>query len=223
MAAWIGVDLDGTLAHYDQFSEIDFIGEPVPLMVERVKRWRGRGQKVKIFTARASVPELVPVVEEWLARHGLADLEITNIKDFEMIELWDDRCVRVLTNTGFPLSVHALSGIVTAVRLLWARSLNKIEQFSASREAPPSWKTKRGRVVGAVVRRCVGVFTNIWIPGSVNAFSRIVMAARLAWARIIDTINKFRASREVPRSWKSVVGHIFSVMVALIDRLRGKP
>ena len=34
---WIGVDLDGTLAMYDQWAGAGHIGEPIPLMVERVK------------------------------------------------------------------------------------------------------------------------------------------------------------------------------------------
>jgi hypothetical protein len=35
---WIGVDLDGTLAFYDQWRAFH-IREPIPLMLERVKRW----------------------------------------------------------------------------------------------------------------------------------------------------------------------------------------
>ena len=55
---------------------------------------------MKIFTARCSVPEQLAPVAAWLEKHGLGGLEITNVKDFKMIELWDDRCVQVITNTG---------------------------------------------------------------------------------------------------------------------------
>lgn len=97
---WIGVDLDGTLAHYDRWRGLYHIGDPVPKMLDRVRRWVGEGQRVKIFTARVSVPGAIPPIKEWLSRHGLADLEITNVKDFGMIALYDDRCVQVVPNTG---------------------------------------------------------------------------------------------------------------------------
>lgn len=49
---WIGVDLDGTLAHYDGGVGVDHIGPPVPAMLTRVKQWLAEGRAVKIFTAR---------------------------------------------------------------------------------------------------------------------------------------------------------------------------
>ncbi len=49
----IAVDLDGTLAHYDEFRGKDHIGKPIPKMMERVKKWLDEGQKIVIFTARA--------------------------------------------------------------------------------------------------------------------------------------------------------------------------
>lgn len=103
---WIGVDLDGTLAHYEGWKGIDHIGEPIPAMVERVKQWLEEGQTVKIFTARisgASGDELTAIVEP-IAKFCLANfgqmLDVTCFKDFGMIELWDDRCVQVEPNTG---------------------------------------------------------------------------------------------------------------------------
>ena len=35
--SWIGVDLDGTLARYDGWRGLDRIGEPVPVMLARVR------------------------------------------------------------------------------------------------------------------------------------------------------------------------------------------
>lgn len=102
MSGWIGVDLDGTLAVYTGWRGPDHIGDPVPDMLARVKGWLQRGVEVRIFTARASVPEQVPPIKAWLLKHGIGDLEITNVKDFGMVELWDDRCVRVMPNTGRP-------------------------------------------------------------------------------------------------------------------------
>lgn len=36
-SGWIGVDLDGTLAHYDSWRGVDHIGAPVIPMLDRVK------------------------------------------------------------------------------------------------------------------------------------------------------------------------------------------
>lgn len=102
MSGWIGVDLDGTLAMYEGWKGPTMIGDPVPAMLARVKGWMDQGREVRIFTARASVPDQVQFVEEWCEKHLGAILPVTNVKDFAMIELWDDRCVRVQANTGEP-------------------------------------------------------------------------------------------------------------------------
>lgn len=97
---WIGVDLDGTLAHYTGWQGFEHIGDPVPVMSARVKQWINEGKEVKIFTARACLSDQIPVVKAWLRRHGFGDLDVTCMKDFGMVELWDDRCVQVVVNTG---------------------------------------------------------------------------------------------------------------------------
>lgn len=102
MSGWVGVDLDGTLAHYDGWRGAEHIGAPIPAMLARVRAWLEEGREVRIFTARASVPESVPPIEAWLAENGLAGVQVTNVKDFGMVELWDDRAVRVVVNTGEP-------------------------------------------------------------------------------------------------------------------------
>jgi hypothetical protein len=99
-SAWTGVDLDGTLAVYDESSSLSEIGPPVPLMLERVKAMIDRGERVKIVTARAAEPEQLPMIQKWLKENGLPPLEITNAKDYNMIRLYDDRCIQVETNTG---------------------------------------------------------------------------------------------------------------------------
>lgn len=97
---WIGVDLDGTLAYHDADSPMVRIGPPVPLMVKRVKRMIELGYKVKIFTARAQDSEQILLIRKWLLKNGLPALEITNIKDYNMVKLFDDRAVQVELNTG---------------------------------------------------------------------------------------------------------------------------
>lgn len=102
---WIGVDLDGTLAHYDGWRGIEHVGDPVPAMLGRVRQWLAAGRTVKIFTARVSVggrdrEEVISHIHAWCERHDLPPLPVTHEKDFGMIELWDDRCVQVVPNTG---------------------------------------------------------------------------------------------------------------------------
>lgn len=104
MSGWIGVDLDGTLAFYDGWKGPEHIGDPIAPMAERVRQWLAQGRTVKIFTARACVAEQIPVVQAWARKHFGVALEVTNQKDFGMVELWDDRCVQVQPNTGLPVA-----------------------------------------------------------------------------------------------------------------------
>ena len=113
---WIGVDLDGTLAEYHGWNG-GKIGRPIPAMVTRVKWWLLRGQEVRIMTARVSDeggyseessreanPEFVAeqrgAVESWCKEHIGQILPVTCKKDFQMLELWDDRAVQVIPNLG---------------------------------------------------------------------------------------------------------------------------
>ncbi|WP_457554251.1 hypothetical protein [Desulfobacula sp.] len=99
-ALWTGVDLDGTLAYHDRNSQMDKVGDPVIPMLDLVKELIRNNIRVKIFTARAQYPEQLPIIREWLKANGLPELEITNIKDFNMQWLLDDRCIQVERNTG---------------------------------------------------------------------------------------------------------------------------
>ena len=98
---WIGVDLDGTLAHSNEPCYIDgCIGDPVTPMLAMVKRWLNEGRDVRIFTARAVYPGATALIHRWCLKHGLPALPITNAKDPEMEMLLDDRAVGVERNTG---------------------------------------------------------------------------------------------------------------------------
>lgn len=110
MKGWIGVDLDGTLAYYEKFIAADIIGAPIPKMVERVQRWIAEGKyDVKIFTARISCRNfeerrvVIDAVDKWCVEHIGRVLPVTNVKDWAMVELWDDRAVQVIPNTGEPV------------------------------------------------------------------------------------------------------------------------
>jgi hypothetical protein len=102
---WIGVDWDGTLVEWTEWVAPDHVGPLVPRMVERVKLWLSEGREVRIFTARMSASaEVADVCRRMIERvceetFGTV-LPITNVKDLEMLELWDDRCVQVVPNTG---------------------------------------------------------------------------------------------------------------------------
>lgn len=112
---WIGVDLDGTLAHFDGWRGFAHIGEPVPLMAARVKQWLAEGKEVRIITARVCPPQsgyfvdqvhlqnmqtAFAAIAEWTKFHFGRDIRACCMKDMQMIELWDDRAVQVELNTG---------------------------------------------------------------------------------------------------------------------------
>lgn len=104
---WVGVDLDGTLAKYDGWKGPDYIGEPIQPMVEKVKQLLATGVTVKIFTARVCSTQPKEELEiarktivEWTKQHIGKELEATAEKDWNMIEYYDDRAVRVNYNTG---------------------------------------------------------------------------------------------------------------------------
>ncbi len=116
-SGWIGVDLDGTLAEYDGWKGATHIGKPIAVMVQRVKDWIAEGYEVRIFTARVFCPksdtpdgvrwkESVDArlaIQDWCRENLGMELMITCEKDYGMIELWDDRCVQVVANTGQPV------------------------------------------------------------------------------------------------------------------------
>lgn len=103
---WVGVDLDSTLAVYDTFVNETHIGEPIPAMVERVQKMLMEGTIVKIFTARVSQVDprlrlqIISAINEWCLKHIGRVLEVTCIKDFGMVKLYDDRAIQVEKNTG---------------------------------------------------------------------------------------------------------------------------
>jgi hypothetical protein len=65
---------------------------------------------VKVFTARvsknsgrATTSEIAVIrntIQDWTEQHLGARLEVVCEKDYGMVELWDDRAVQVVPNTG---------------------------------------------------------------------------------------------------------------------------
>jgi hydroxymethylpyrimidine pyrophosphatase-like HAD family hydrolase len=101
MKKTIACDLDGTLAkHQPGKFDKDKIGDPVPAMVDKVRRAIASGHEVRIFTARATDKANIPPIKKWLKKHDLPALEITCNKCPEITDFWDDRARRVKRNVG---------------------------------------------------------------------------------------------------------------------------
>lgn len=106
---WIGVDLDGTLAFYDKWRGIDHIGTPIEPMRQRVLQWLAEGKHVRILTARVgpqradvahTIADITHHIEQWCVQHLGQVLPVTCQKDYNMLELWDDRAVQIKPNSG---------------------------------------------------------------------------------------------------------------------------
>jgi len=113
---WIGCDFDGTLAHYDGWRGETTFGVPIPAMLERVKKWIAADIEVRIVTARVGpqngphssetvgIAAITKAIEDWCEKYVGTKLPVTCSKDMSMIELWDDRAVQVIVNTGQPVT-----------------------------------------------------------------------------------------------------------------------
>jgi hypothetical protein len=95
--SWIGFDGDGTLWKHGTGEDIP--GDPIPAMVE-ILRQEAKAYEVRILTARAGIPEQIPIIEDWCIKHLGMKLKVTDRKDFGMLRLYDDRAIQVVTNTG---------------------------------------------------------------------------------------------------------------------------
>lgn len=109
---WVGFDLDGTIASYEGWKHIAHIGEPIEPMIRMIKILLEQGEEVKIFTARvcpnqhpADILTARDAIEKWCEEHIGRKLEVTCIKDYDMITLYDDRCIAVVPNTGELISI----------------------------------------------------------------------------------------------------------------------
>jgi hypothetical protein len=121
------VDFDRTLAQYEPGEyEPGKLGAPVPVMVERVKRWLAEGRDVRIFTARAWFDRIALVTKQ--GNRKVVDRAYAVLKDCKAMDLWcqlhigrklpitfektpktdiifDDRAYHVAPNTGSILPI----------------------------------------------------------------------------------------------------------------------
>ena len=117
--AWIGCDLDGTLAKYDGWKGWDHIGDPIPNMVVRIKNYMARGLTVKIWTARASKVSLArnnlefsqmeKVIQDWTEKHLGKRLEVVTRESHKGVRV-------SITKTKLP-SMKATSSIFVYILL----------------------------------------------------------------------------------------------------------
>jgi len=105
--AWIGVDLDGTLAKYDGWRGMAHIGEPIPGTCEVVKDLLDMGVRCKVFTARVCAGTSMldkdtfnAALRDWSLKHLGTALQATSDKDWRMVAIIDDRAIAVEFNTG---------------------------------------------------------------------------------------------------------------------------
>ena len=104
MKGHIDVDLDGTLAEYHGWNNGE-IGEPIPKMALRIRRWQKKGVPIHILTARAASNnkdrlEQIKKISDWCFKYFGERFPITAEKDRMTMEIWDDRAVQVIKNTG---------------------------------------------------------------------------------------------------------------------------
>lgn len=95
---WVGVDFDCTLAEYD--GNFTKLGDPIPRVMGLVRDLLFNDIEVRIFTARAAIPEQVKAIQDWCEANRLPRLRVTATKDFNMICLVDDRAIHVSPNDG---------------------------------------------------------------------------------------------------------------------------
>jgi hypothetical protein len=112
---WVGMDIDSCLASFDyeKWSKDNFwIGDPIPSMVERIKTIEALGIKVKLFTARVGgwytgdgderehAKKQFIAINWWCEKHFDRRFEITAVKDYNCLFVYDDASEQVKPNTG---------------------------------------------------------------------------------------------------------------------------
>lgn len=142
------VDFDGTLVKHTKYEGPDSIGEPIEPMVERVKGWLEKGQQVRIFTARVSEqngPEDALLnevaIKSWCLEHLGKYLPVTNKKSYDTIEIWDDRAVGLVTNTGY-------QDVPDSILLFLGYMKGALDGHRLGLEWPPEWYALAEELLG---------------------------------------------------------------------------
>lgn len=203
---WIGVDLDGTLAYHETGNQnMNFIGAPIPAMVDRVKGWLAEGKEVRIFTARVAEDfsgTIIQRIQAWCLENIGAVLPVTNQKDYSMVELWDDRAVQVIPNTGEPVD-----GVRKVYKhtLLRKRSLQVIQAQAGMEHAIAKFLKQTGDRLAAKVRGAAKITKAEMVfgegaPGAVLWFHKadeptaeqlLKKLLPIAWAPLLEELEPY--------------------------------
>jgi hypothetical protein len=86
----------------------------------------------------------VLTIQDWCEKHIGRRLEVTCQKDFAMIELWDDRCVQVVCNTGKRVD----AGLIEDLQKLSAKLLEDLRHRVIDRadSSLPEWEDEAQRL-----------------------------------------------------------------------------
>lgn len=107
----VAVDFDATLSHYEHFEGPEVLGPPIPEMVKKIKQLLADGVPVVIFSARVNPSDAnaddamsatlsYVAIANWCQKVFGQVLPITHEKSRHFTEIWDDRAVQVVPNTG---------------------------------------------------------------------------------------------------------------------------
>lgn len=110
---WYAVGFDQVLAQYDPLKDavhgLEYLGPPVPAMVQTVKDMLAEGKVVKILTPRVHVghtnqieraSKIMQMIADWSKEHIGIPLVATCVIDPFCIEILDTRSRQVYPNKG---------------------------------------------------------------------------------------------------------------------------
>lgn len=122
---WYGIDFDKTLVDED--------GQPIMSMVDKVNVALSEGKDVRIFTARDSKDD--DEIKQFCRKFMGEELPITNKKDRNLEEIWDDKAV----NPGDTMlqGIGNLQGIMketTPKKKKKNKFMEAVSKFSAKKQ-----------------------------------------------------------------------------------------
>lgn len=114
--AWVGFDLDSTLALFEWdkwLKDETHIGPPIPEMVEKLKAVWKSGVEPRIFTARVgamyykhpkqTMEDAVKqfnAVKRWCKKNFNKTMKVTAVKDYSCLFVVDDASLQVIPDSG---------------------------------------------------------------------------------------------------------------------------
>jgi len=145
---YVAFDLDGTLAEFDfekWSKDTGYIGKPIQRVMDMIKGYIAKGVDVKIFTARAEFEADRANIAKWLVDNGLPELEITNVKTYAMVKLYDDNCVQIFSNQGIGYNDIFTTIVQPIVKMNKADVMKRMDKIAKS--------SAEGRALAKVLER----------------------------------------------------------------------